>query len=177
MLRSSLPNLPGAAEGRATGPTAHEARFNVASGSSRPREARPRQFSRFGAVARRAETCASVSAARPCRSVVDHATGRILTTDVHGRASLTLAPKNLCALCVLCGFGLKWCGGAARNHGSRQGQESPGGDWRRVPFRSCEQARARKADSAPPFRVSWPSRTRKRASPDTELHGSVPLEV
>ena len=90
---AAFPICRGTAEGRATGPTTHEARFNVASGSSRPREARPRQFSRFGAVARRAETCASVSAARPCRSVVDHATGRILTTDVHGRASLTLAPK------------------------------------------------------------------------------------
>ena len=68
-------------------------------------------------------------------------------------------------------------GGATRDHGSRQGRESPGGDCRRVPFRSSEQARARKEDSAPTLRVSRPSRTRKRASPDTELHGSVPLEV
>ena len=45
------------------------------------------------------------------------------------------------------------------------------------PSRTAEQARARKEDSAPTLRVSRPSRTRKRASPDTELHGSVPLEV
>ena len=53
-----FPNLPeavsqsaGAAKGRATGQTPHEACFNVASGTAQTREARPRQFSCFGAVA------------------------------------------------------------------------------------------------------------------------------
>ena len=48
---AAFPICRGTAEGRATGPTTHEARFNVASGSSRPREARPRQFPWSGAVA------------------------------------------------------------------------------------------------------------------------------
>ena len=47
--------------------------------------------------------CASVSAARPCWSVVDTDMGWRLTTDFHGRASLTLAQiKKLCVLCALC---------------------------------------------------------------------------
>ena len=49
--RRRFPNLTGAAKGRATGLTPHEARFNVASGSAQTREARPRQFPCLGAVA------------------------------------------------------------------------------------------------------------------------------
>ena len=41
----------GTAKGRATGPTTHEARFNVASDAAQTREARPRQFPCLGAVA------------------------------------------------------------------------------------------------------------------------------
>ena len=44
-----------------------------------------------------------------------------------------------------------------RDHESRRGRESPGGDWRGVPFRPCEQARGRKSGPAPTRRVSRPA--------------------
>ena len=46
-----FPIRRGTAKGRATGPTTHEARFNVASATAQTREARPRQFPCLGAVA------------------------------------------------------------------------------------------------------------------------------
>ena len=48
-------------------------------------------------------------------------------------------------------------GSASRDHESRRGRESPGGDWRGVPFRPCEQARGRKSGPAPTLRVSRPA--------------------
>ena len=46
-----FPICRGTAKGRATGPTTHEACFNVAWGTAQTREARPRQFPCLGAVA------------------------------------------------------------------------------------------------------------------------------
>ena len=50
-----------------------------------------------------------------------------------------------------------------RDHESRRGRKSPGGDWREAPFRPCEQARGRKGDSAPTLRVFPARRTRNPA--------------
>lgn len=51
MPRSGLPNLPGAAIGRATGLATHEACFKATAATAYVRVARSRQFPRFGAVA------------------------------------------------------------------------------------------------------------------------------